>query len=105
MPEPYFPAADGPVTLESFVTSITQGEKYVQARSVSFPFLPSFLFSPTWNHQRSKRPQMLFLTYLLSPSLDIVVQVAQSIVHLAEGLRITRGEMDWTFMGCISREG
>ena len=48
---------------------------------------------------------MLFLTYLLSPSLDIAVQVAMSSVHLAEGLRITRGETDWTFTRMRLRRG
>lgn len=43
---------------------------------------------------------MLSLTYLLSPSLDIVVKVAPRSVRLAEGLHITREEMDWSFMGC-----
>ncbi len=70
-----------------------------------FSFFSSFLFSPTKSHQRSKRLQMLFFTYLLSPSLDIVVKVARVAfiwLRAASGpvAFITHEEMDWSFMGC-----
>lgn len=43
---------------------------------------------------------MLFFTYLLSPSLDIVVEVALSSTHLVEDSHISHEEMYWSFIGC-----